>query len=488
MAAEISYSYLLSLRRNSPAWRLLCADSAPLIISFLHSVFVEPNLREISEADLTEKLEDELYRLREELGEESFSRPARDYIREWSEQDKGWLRRFYREDGDEPYIDLTPSVEKAISWVKSLEQNMFVGTESRLKIIFELLRQLTEETDEDRGARIKALEKRRDEIDAEIERIKSGEDYLLDDTAVRDRFQQFSAMSRELLSDFREVEFNFRALDRDIRKRIALSTAAKGEMLDEIFGRSDLIEESDQGRSFRAFMEFLLSPSRREEFDSMLEKTFELKAVAESDYDKRLTRIYDAWLDASYHTLLTRRMISAQLRQFLDGKVWLENRRITELIQNITRIAAEPFPAMNSIYTEIDEPGINIELPMERPMFVPSEKSAVSSDNIELADGDGDDLLFDMFYVDADKLAENIEEALRGRAQVTLGQVAAMFPITHGLAEILAYLGIAADSASAFIDEESKEYISWVSESGAEKRAAMPRIIFTKTNGEGALI
>ena len=82
MAAEINYDYLLSLRRNNPAWRLLCADSAPLIISFLNAAFVEPNVREISEADLTEKLEDELYRLREEHGEDNFSRPAKDYIRE----------------------------------------------------------------------------------------------------------------------------------------------------------------------------------------------------------------------------------------------------------------------------------------------------------------------------------------------------------------------------------------------------------------------
>jgi len=43
---------------------------------------------------------------------------------------------------------------------------------------------------------------------------------LLDHTALKDRFQQFVAVARELLSDFREVEQNFRTLDREVRERI----------------------------------------------------------------------------------------------------------------------------------------------------------------------------------------------------------------------------------------------------------------------------
>jgi hypothetical protein len=37
---------------------------------------------------------------------------------------------------------------------------------------------------------------------------------LLDDTALKDRFQQFTAVARELWTDFRKVEHNFRGLDR----------------------------------------------------------------------------------------------------------------------------------------------------------------------------------------------------------------------------------------------------------------------------------
>ncbi len=47
---------LETLRRQYPAWRLLVADSAPLVASFLHRVFVLPNLRVMAQADLAEAL------------------------------------------------------------------------------------------------------------------------------------------------------------------------------------------------------------------------------------------------------------------------------------------------------------------------------------------------------------------------------------------------------------------------------------------------
>jgi hypothetical protein len=40
----------------------------------------------------------------------------------------------------------------------------------------------------------------------------------LDDTALKDRFQQSLQLARELLTDFREVEHNFRTLDRRVRE------------------------------------------------------------------------------------------------------------------------------------------------------------------------------------------------------------------------------------------------------------------------------
>lgn len=217
----LDYVTVDAMRTLHPAWRLLRSDHAALIASFLHRVFVAPNVRAMAAADLTEALEDELYGLREKLGAEAFPKPALDYLNEWAGTDKGWLRKFYRTGSDEPQFDLMPATEKAIAWLGTLVQRGFVGTESRLLTLFDLLKQMSEGSEADPARRIAELRKRRADIDAEIARVQQGDVPLLDDTALKDRFQQFVQLARDLLTDFREVEQNFRVLDRRVRERIA---------------------------------------------------------------------------------------------------------------------------------------------------------------------------------------------------------------------------------------------------------------------------
>ena len=62
-----------------------------------------------------------------------------------------------------------------------------------------------------------------------------------------------AGMAKALLSDFRQVEQNFRDLDRGVREQIATFDGEKGALLDTIFGEHDVIVESDEGKSFRAF-------------------------------------------------------------------------------------------------------------------------------------------------------------------------------------------------------------------------------------------
>lgn len=118
----MNHASLATLRDRQPAWRLLASLHAPLVASFLQRVFVAPNVRSMSEADLAEMLEDELFALREQLGSDAYPRSASDYLDDWCAPDKGWLRKFYRPGTDEAQFDLTPAVEKAIAWLLSLTE------------------------------------------------------------------------------------------------------------------------------------------------------------------------------------------------------------------------------------------------------------------------------------------------------------------------------------------------------------------------------
>ena len=107
------------------------------------------------------------------------------------------------------------------------------------------------------------------------------------------------------MSDFREVEQNFRMLDRSTRERIALWDGAKGALLESIFGERDAIADYDQGKSFRAFWDFLMSLERQEELSGLLEEVFSLQAVRDLKPDARLKRVHYDWLEAGEHTQRT---------------------------------------------------------------------------------------------------------------------------------------------------------------------------------------
>jgi uncharacterized protein YPO0396 len=170
----MDFETLDRLRHGHPAWRLLRADHAPLIASFLHRTYVKPNVRSLPESELALKLEDHLFHLRRDLGDESFPRAAGAYLEDWASDRHGWLRKYYAEGSDEPLFDITPATEQALDWLAGLTHRPFIGTQSRLLTLFELLRQLADGTDANPATRIGELERRRAEIDAEIARIRGG--------------------------------------------------------------------------------------------------------------------------------------------------------------------------------------------------------------------------------------------------------------------------------------------------------------------------
>jgi hypothetical protein len=81
---HVDYRTLEQLRKTSPAWRLLVADNAPLVVSFLYKTFIQPNIRTMSQPELASRLADTLYGLREKLGEEAFPKRAAQYLDDWA--------------------------------------------------------------------------------------------------------------------------------------------------------------------------------------------------------------------------------------------------------------------------------------------------------------------------------------------------------------------------------------------------------------------
>ncbi|MBN1411935.1 MAG: DUF3375 domain-containing protein [Spirochaetales bacterium] len=478
----LSFDSLNHLFRSHPAIKLLRAEHAPLILSFLDRVFIQPNVRFMSQSELVSGLEDTLYVLRESEGEDMYPRSAQAYLDDWAQNEKGWLRKFYPENSDEPHYDLTPSAEKAIAWIDGLSSREFVGTESRLMTVFELLRQMVLGSEEDTKVRIAELEKKKQEIEDRIAAIHRGEFEIMDGTALRDRFMQFSAMARELLSDFRTVEHNFRQLDASVREKITLWEGSKGELLEQIFGERDMITDSDQGRSFRAFWDFLMSTQSQEELTSLLETVFSLEALSSFAGESRLKRIHFDWLEAGEHTQRTVAGLSGQLRRYLDNQAYLENKRIMGILEDITVAALNTRDnPPRGTFMETEDPAVQIRLPLERRLFEPAARLKLTSD-VSVADGGEIDcsVLLHQFFVDTAELRENIRRELVQRDQIALHDLISKYPLNRGLAELVAYLSIASDEEDTVFDDDSEVHVTWNAVDGREKKASIPLVIFNR--------
>ena len=477
----MDYQQLVSLRQLHPAWRLLRADNAPLIISFLQQAFVGPNQRSLEQANLASKLDDLIYNLQQSLGQTLFPRAANAYLDDWADNSNGWLRKFYPPGSDEAHYELTAATEKTIEWLSSLGKRQFVGTESRLLSIFDLLRQVVEGSETDPDTRIAELEKRKAALDTEIARIKAGQIDLMDATRVRERFLAINDSADSLLADFREIEQNFRDLDRQVRERIATWEGGKGALLEEFFGERDAIADSDQGRSFRAFWEFLMSPSRQDELSGLLQKIFNMPPVQSLEPDRRLLRIHYEWLKAGEAAQRTVARLSEQLRRYLDEQAWLENKRIMNLLRDIEAkaLSLRQQPPEKEIIS-LDDVRVEMNLPLDRPLYCPPLKPRIDTQLLLEGTSDNDaDALFGQIHVDKSRLQENLRLALRQQPQISLGDLLHHYPLQQGLAELVTWLELATTHSRCVLDEHHTQLISWHDEQGVQRRASVPLIIFS---------
>lgn len=468
------------LREQHPAWRLLAATNAPFVVGFLHQSFVVPNLRSISRHDLALLLEDHLHDARAE-GDLDLPRGAEAYLDEWAGDGAGWLRKFYRPGSDEPEYDLTPATENAIRWVASLLERRVVGTQSRLLTVFRLLTEMLEGAESDPAARLAELQKRRDELNAEMEQIRRGEVPMMDDASIRERFQLMSDTARGILGDFRELEQSFRLLDRDVRQRIASWEGSRGQLLEEILGERDAIASSDQGVSFRAFWDFLMDPERQEELTVKLARVLELDAIRSRSPDVRFRRIHFDWLEAGEITQRTVARLSEQLRRYLDDRAWQENRRILELIRELEReaLSLRGDPPRATV-AEVDDLAPTVALPLERRLFSPPFVAQIQGSPLEEGEAEGDaDALFDGIFVDPVRLRANVLGLLESTDQVSLLDVISAHPLEQGLAELVAYFA-PASGLHTVVDENVREEVEWRDSRGVVRVAHVPLLLFTR--------
>ncbi len=481
----LEYRYLESLKTQHCGWALLRSDNVSFVASFLHEVFIADNRRRISRYALIEKLEDYMRMIREIAGEAQFPQTPAEYLNEWV--NRQWLNKTYGKN-DEIFHDLTSASERAIRWLAELDRGSFIATESRLVTMYGLLRSLCHETDPNPGVRIDELERQRDAISRTIEEIRKGDMPVLSDIAVKGKFQQFLGMARDLVSDFREIEQNFRTLDSNIRERILLGQEGKGAVLGNLLEQRSSILASEQGRSFDAFWKTLTSPNRQEEFSEYIARVLALEPVREMNPDRGIRGVYDVWLRAGRDIAAIMAEISEQLRRFVE-EVSSDNRTVMDLVRGIERkFFAQRENVPKSDFADIEGISPAGEFLMNRSLYVPKVRRNIASKDLVEEDTSHVDIAA-MFVptVDKRKLRKNIESVLENRERAALGAVLREYPAENGLEEVVAYLMLAYEEFGYHDDGEESETVTWKRGNDAVRTASIPKVSFErkKTRPQG---
>ncbi len=478
---------------HSATLRLLRSRQAPFAMSFFFFAFKMKNRLQIPYAELKQALTEFLENLDDHAKQEYTLLPHQ-FLDLWSNDSQGFLRKYFELNQDEPMTELTADTGRALEWIQNLEKREFVGTQSRFLSIYESMKRIADQTEDNPESRLLYLKEQRKKINDEIKDIQdTGVVNRMDATQIRERFLNLIEDSRRLISEFRLVEDIFKDITRKIKEKKLKEAVTKGEILREVLDAHDDLEESDQGRSFSAFWSFLVSEDQQNQLKAFSEKILETPEIREfvrknpdRQFDAGLLRLKSQLLQVGQKVLKSKFRLSEELRKLLHQRALAENKRVLELASEIKKLLLEHHTIFLSGTREFVtlQNGLDIQSPLSRPLWQPGTDARFANKKLETAKEEDSiqalqhlTVLVNAPPISESELEARIEKMLMHAGQVSLSEIVQTFPIKFGAFEVLGYLLIAAKANQHMIQFEQTEKIS-CPEQGFT--LMVPHVIFTR--------
>lgn len=478
---------MLNILKMSPSVALLRSRNYDIIIEFFIKVF--SNITVVSYENIHNQLTDFLNENGVEADEDEdvfFSDPyevkSEKFIHHWTE--KGFLTNYRNEDG-EIYYELSSHSSKVIDWLSGLKREEYIGTESKFKSIITQLRELVEYTNEDREKRLQILEDKKLEIEQQIQRLQMGDDVkIFEEYEIVPRFQQVNKLAKELLSDFKDVDDNFKNIIKDIYQKQIDPTLNKGGILQYTFDALDELKSSSQGKSFYAFWDFLLAREMQSELETLISNLFQtLKKKNIDSGDAFLQNMVEYLYESGRKVYQTNDKMADKLSRIIRENEMSRadtTQRIVQEIKN-TLIEIAKKGKKPDISLTVDD-GMEINIPFDRKItFEQSENTdydfTPASDDMSIDELEELGKVFGNIYIDRKMLEKNIRETMKGKSQVTLFDVVEQYPLKQGLPELFAYFSTLGQFPHKSINEEKYQTIVFDYEN--KKRIRIPEIIIS---------
>lgn len=477
MTALAQAHALSRLLDENVAWRMLRADSAPVMVAVL-AAHLGGEERRIESEEFYERIDADL----DDLRAHGFALPttAKGYCADW--RTAGYLVRRPAETSRGETFELSPAALTATRFLTQLAQPRQAATESRLSSIAAQLHRLAVDSDPDARTRIARLEEQRAQIDAEIEAINRGEAPPLAQERALERVRDILASAEDIPSDFARVRAEFEELNRDLRARVLESDAAQRAVLDDIFRGVNMIDESDAGRSFSGFAALVLDPERGQQLED------DIRSVLERDFTGRLSSAERRFLRRLLRTLKERSgeihdvitTFARGLRRYVQSQEYERDRvlrrelraalagghaasaRIKPYRPTEVHLALSAVPMRSAGALRLHDPAA-----FDAPEDVTAHQAApVSIEELRALARETE--------IDFDELTTNINRALADAGSVTIADVLRQFPATQGVASVVGLLALGADQGVP----STPERIEWQGVDAMTRAAVVPGYSF----------
>lgn len=480
----MQYVELINTLKESPCVRLLKMRSLEFFLGFVveafgNQVIGQERLLMLLESrldQLTDDIIDDAPNM-EEFGESNDAKAKR-LIKEWT--DKGFLTNYQNEEGEILY-ELSSHTSKVLAWVETLKKQDYIGTESKFKTLFSQLRELVEYSNEDREKRLELLRQRKVEIEHQIERLEMGEEVeVFEAYQIEPRFNSLNQLAKELLSDFKEVDDNFKTIIKDIYQR-QTDNVQKTELLKYIFDAYAELKDSQQGKSFYAFWEFLSSPDLQKEWDELTDTLYQTLADRQIDTkDLFLKEIKRHLFDAGEKVSKTNYRMSEKLSHIIRQNEQSNVEATKQIIKDIKKLLIETSQNKEKSDATLSYEDVEINLPLERQLTLTPTKEVEYKDKPQEVVLGIDDLeqigkLYNPYHVDRKVLRSRIDRMLKDHGQTTIAEVVACSGVEKGLSELFGYIGILKEYKTV-VSAERTQYIAF----SEDKSIEIPEIIITR--------
>lgn len=476
---------IIELLKSSPSITLLRTRNYQIILEFLTSVLDETSY--ITQENLYNRLADYLNENEFDADEDenitifdSYEEKAEKFVKRWI--DSGFLTNYTNEEGDVCY-QLSSHTCKVVDWVTSLKREEYIGTESKFKSIITQLKELVENTNSNKEQRIQMLEKTKLEIEQKIQRLQMDDDVeVFDEYQIVPRFLEINKRAKELLSDFKDVDDNFKIIIKEIYQQQIDPSLNKGGILQSTFDALDDLKASSQGKSFYAFWEFLMTHEMQSELDNLIEdlfKTLKERNIENNDpfLKNMVTYLYESGKKVYESNDRMAKKLSHIIRDNEESKSDLTRQIIQEIKNNLIEIAKNG--QIPDIALTVDD-GLDINIPFERRLMYKLNDDIEYTMKPEINVLSIDDLnelgkVFGKIAVDRKMLEKNIRNILNERGQTTISDIVNKYPLKQGLSELFAYFSVLSRFSHKTINTEKYQYI--VFDAVQNKQIIIPEII-----------